>query len=370
MILTTLLVTGTGVYSSVQAVTTPDSSESSAISSTSSSERPSSESSQIESSSQTQIPSSSSQERPDNSQSSQRPQPPQPPARPSESESRQPSSSAQSSVQESSSEPSSSQAQNSRESVESSEPSSTLESSSSQPSSSSTAASSSSVKTYSKKELLDYLYRVYPSWSEKIGNENKERLKTNNDNGAGELHDAYRDSLKNIKSGKTTHEEREALVSTQKAALQQALSRRLASLQAKYDQDIKVVKAQLDKLPGDHQHDGDAVALNDKLTQLDYDLGHQSNKAYTRYNKAVAKLNKQAASAKVKSKKQQRQEAKETYHANLRAVGATDPKDLKQQNKDRLKTLGDNYDQVKNQIKQGEISEPNEIESGLGHNLE
>lgn len=266
------------------------------------------------------------------------------------------SSSSQSSESPVSSSSSSSSSDSSSESSISSSSSSIPES----VTSSSTVANS--TKTYSIDDLLQDAYAQYKLRRDNLVSENKQSMTDNNNKGANELYAAYQAALKNIKSGKTTLQEREQSVSTQKSALQEALSARLNSLQDTYNQQVQVVQDKINVLPGDHAHDNEAVKLQDQLTSLDYNLSHDSNLAYTRYNKAVAKLNKQAEHASVKSKKDQRADAKTTYLENLQAVHAQDPKSLNRENSKKLSDLKSKYKDVKKMIKNKDISTPVDIE--------
>lgn len=251
---------------------------------------------------------------------------------------------------------SSSSAESSSESSISSSSSSISESKDS----SSTVAES--IKSYSIDELLQDAKSQYELRRNNLVSENKQLVTDNNNKGANELYAAYQTALKNIKSGKTTLQEREESVATQKSALQEALSARLNSLQDSYNQNVQVVQNKINILPGDHAHDKEAVKLQDQLTALDYGLSHNSNLAYTRYNNAVAKLNKQAEHASVKSKKDQRSDAKLTYLENLSAVHAQDPKSLNKQNSKKLSNLKSKYKDVKKMIKNKDISTPFDIE--------
>lgn len=243
----------------------------------------------------------------------------------------------------------------------SSEPIDQSSSSSSSSSSASDTSSSASLRTYTISELLTEADLQY---SEKLATllaANKQSVVDNNNKGANELYSAYQVALKNIKSGKTTLEEREASVATQKTALQEALSIRLNSLQDTYNQQVQIVQNEINQLPNDHAHDKVAISLQDKLASLDYQLSHDSNLAYTRYDKAVAKLNRQAARVPVKSKKEQRADAKTTYLENLAAVHAQDPKSLAKENSKKVSDLKSNYRKIKVLIKSNQISTPDDI---------
>lgn len=267
----------------------------------------------------------------------------------------------------SSSNPSSSVAQSSSDKSSSDPISQSSKPEMSRNSSSSSGQSSSrtvpeSIKSYSIDELLQDANSQYELRRNNLISENKQLVTDNNNKGANELYAAYQTALKKIKSGKTTLQEREESVATQKSALQEALSARLNSLQDIHNQNVQVVQNKINVLPSDHAHDKEALKLQDQLTALDYDLSHNSNLAYTRYNNAVAKLNKQAEHVSVESKKDQRSDAKSTYLENLSAVRAQDPKSLNKQNAKKLSDLKSKYKSVKKMIKNKDISTPFDIE--------
>ena len=251
------------------------------------------------------------------------------------------------------------------------EPSSSSSSSSAVSSDSSSASSSSASsepeQTYSADELLTYAEQVYQAGKSALIKANAKRVTDNNNKGAKELRRAYDLALKDVKSGKTTQAEREASVSTQKTTLQEALSERLGSLQREYDANVAQVQSQINALPDGHEHDAQAITLQNKLYTLDYELSAASDKAYTRHNKAVAKLDAVAAKASVESKAQQKADAKSTYQANLKSVAAVDPKKLTKQNVARLSDYYDNYLALKSQINGGSIKTKSVVDTALNN---
>lgn len=253
----------------------------------------------------------------------------------------------------------------SREPSSSSSSSSAVSSDSSSASSSSASASSEPEQTYSVDELLTYAEQVYQAGKSALIKANAKRVTDNNNKGAKELRRAYDLALKDVKSGKTTQAEREASVSTQKTTLQEALSERLGSLQREYDANVAQVQSQINALPDGHEYDAQAITLQNKLYTLDYELSAASDKAYTRHNKAVAKLDAVAAKASVESKAQQKADAKSTYQANLKSVAAVDPKKLTKQNVARLSDYYDNYLALKSQINDGSIKTKSVVDTAL-----
>lgn len=249
------------------------------------------------------------------------------------------------------------------------EPSSSSSSSSAVSSDSSSASSSSASsepeQTYSADELLTYAEQVYQAGKSALIKANAKRVTDNNNKGAKELRRAYDLALKDVKSGKTTQAEREASVSTQKTTLQEALSERLGSLQREYDANVAQVQSQINALPDGHEYDAQAITSQNKLYTLDYELSAASDKAYTRHNKAVAKLDAVAAKASVESKAQQKADAKSTYQANLKSVAAVDPKKLTKQNMARLSDYYDNYLALKSQINDGSIKTKSVVDTAL-----
>lgn len=164
---------------------------------------------------------------------------------------------------------------------------------------------------------------------------NKQRVLLNTQRGAIDLTNSYHQQVEIIKNKKITKAQRQAQLQGQVGVLQKALNTRLANLQNGYNGEVKDLRTQIDHLPANHQHDGDAIGLQDKLAQSDYQLGKQSNQAYSRYNKAVAQLNK--AQTSKKTREEQLAQAKQAYNDNLAANQAVAPKTLKKQNAKRLR---------------------------------
>lgn len=246
--------------------------------------------------------------------------------------------------------------------LESSRVSSSSEMISSVDSSSSTSVSSISSISYSKSELLAYLKRVYDYKLNEVNDANKQRILENNNKGALELQNAYKKLLKEIKSGKVTKEERQKLIESQKSSLQKVLSQRLNSLYDVYNQQVEQVRDELNKLDDNHNSNSKAIELDSKLVSLDYNLSVDSQKAYKHYDKELDKLNEQVKDQPVKSKKQQRIDAKNSYNANLNAISAMDPDVLEKDNKNRLKSVDELNKRVKSKIESGELSTPSEID--------
>ena len=246
--------------------------------------------------------------------------------------------------------------------------SSSAQSTSSSSQSSSNSLSSSSSRQLSKNELLKYAKDTYKQKQVQVKAQNDERVIDNNDKGTVELKDGYKEALKRIASGAVSKQERIDIINKQKDALQKALSKRLGNLQAQYAKDQAATSAQISSLKDDHSSDYEAMRLNSRLSELDYNLGVQSNRAYTRYNKAMAKLDDQG-NVKVKAKREQRQDAKAVYVNNLAAVDAVDPDVLAKQNKHRLAVLKKNYNDVKAKINAGEIDSTSDVDKMLGQGL-
>lgn len=246
--------------------------------------------------------------------------------------------------------------------------SSSAQSSSSSSQSSSSSSSSSSIHQLSKNELMKYAKNAYKQKRVQVKAQNNQRVNDNNNKGAVELKDGYKEALKKIASGAVSKQERIDIINKQKDALQKALSKRLGNLQAQYAKDQAATSAQISSLKDDHSSDYEAMRLNSRLSELDYNLGVQSNRAYTRYNKAMAKLDDQG-NVKVKAKREQRRDAKTAYVNNLAAVDAVDPDALVKQNKHRLVVLKQNYNGVKAKINAGEIDSTNDVDKVLGQGL-
>ena len=246
--------------------------------------------------------------------------------------------------------------------------SSSAQSSSSSSQSSSNSLSSSSSHQLSKNELMKYAKNACKQKRAQVKAQNNQRVNDNNNKGAVELKDGYKEALKKIASGAVSKQERVDIINKQKDALQKALSKRLGNLQAQYAKDQAATSAQISSLKDDHSSDYEAMRLNSRLSELDYDLGVQSNRAYTRYNKAMTKLDDQG-NVRVKAKHEQRRDAKTAYIDNLATVDAVDPDVLVKQNKHRLVVLKKNYNDVKSKINAGEITSTNDVDKMLGQGL-
>lgn len=241
-------------------------------------------------------------------------------------------------------------------------------SSSSMKTSSSKPAPKVAPKRYSKGDLTKFAKKQYKQSKKALKGLNQQRVDTNNQKGALELLKAYRLDLKKIKSGKISKQERASYITQQKMALQQALNERLGTLQRDYDQGQHQVSTEIKQLPDGHQYDKQAMALDGALKNLDYQLGHKSDLAYTRYNRAVNQLLVQTDNVKTSEKAQQKLKAKKSYQDNLNAVEAEDPNQLKRENHQRVSDLKDAYHEVLDGIDSGEYTTPKQIQKKLSVN--
>ena len=240
------------------------------------------------------------------------------------------------------------------------------ESSSSSSSSQSSSESHKVVEHHeSKANLKKFAKETYENSKQILKAQNDQRVATNNSKGANQLRSAYLSRLKQIRSGEIDKQTRDRYINQQKLALQQALSQRLAALQTDYDNGQKQVRAQVKSLPDDHAHDAEAMQLDNALANLDYQLGEKSNRAYTRYNRSVNELLAQTAKIKHSERSKQRRQAKSEYQANLNAVEALDPLELKQANRQRMRHLKSLYEQIDDQIDNGEITTKSQIANKL-----
>lgn len=217
-------------------------------------------------------------------------------------------------------------------------------------------SSSIRVKTYTKSELVDYLDKLYKSRLNAVNDANDQRILENNNKGANELLSSYKKILKNIRSGKVTKQERSKLVASQKASLQKALSTRLNSLYDEYNRNVDGIKYDLNAIDNTHENDSKVAQLSSRLVALDYRLSEDSKKAYQHYDQEVVKLNRSVSKQSVKSKKQQKADAKNAYQLNLKAVDAIDPDLLKTQNNNRLNLVTEKYNHIRFLINDGSIS--------------
>lgn len=217
----------------------------------------------------------------------------------------------------------------------------------------------------SKASLRRFARDSYKSAKATLKDQNKQRVLTNDAKGTEQLRSAYKSRLKQIKSGKIDKKTRDEYVDQQKSALQQALSQRLAALQTDYDNGQKQVRQEVKNLPADHTHDKAAMQLDNALANLDYQLGQKSNRAYTRYNRSVNELLAQTAKVKHSERSKQRKQAKSEYQANLDAVDALDPIELKHANQQRLSHLKSLYQEIQDQIDNGEITRKDQIANKL-----
>lgn len=230
------------------------------------------------------------------------------------------------------------------------------------------SSSSIRVKTYTKSELLDYLDKLYKSKLNEVNDANKQRILENNNKGANELSSAYKKTLKNIKSGKVTKQERSKLVASQKASLQKVLSARLNSLYDEYNRNVETIKNDLNSIDNTHENNSKVVQLSSRLVALDHKLSEDSKKAYQHYDREVVKLNRSVSKQPVKSKKQQRLDAKNSYQSNLKAVDAIDPDLLKTQNNSRLNLVTEKYNHIKSLINDASINTVEDIDKMLSVN--
>lgn len=217
----------------------------------------------------------------------------------------------------------------------------------------------------SKASLREFARESYESTKAALRDQNKQRVLTNDAKGAEQLRSAYKSRLKQIRSGKIDKETRDKYVNQQKSSLQQALSQRLAALQTDYDNGQKQVRREAEALPADHAHDKAAMQLDNALANLDYQLGQKSNRVYTRYNRSVNELLAQTAKVKHSERSKQRKQAKAEYQANLDAVDALDPIELKHANKQRLNHLKSLYQEIQDQIDNGKITRKDQISNKL-----
>lgn len=190
-------------------------------------------------------------------------------------------------------------------------------------------------RTYSQDDLIKMAKARGNRVVKNVKAGNKQRVLLNNQRGAIDLTNSYHQQVDIIKNKKITKAQRQAQLQGQVGVLQKALNTRLANLQNGYNGEVKDLRTQIDHLPANHQHDGAAIGLQDKLAQADYQLGKQSNQAYLRYNKAVAQLNK--AQTSKKTREEQLAQAKQAYNDNLAANQAVAPNILKKQNAKRLR---------------------------------
>ncbi|PTM22862.1 hypothetical protein DA798_05385 [Lactobacillus sp. PFC-70] len=124
---------------------------------------------------------------------------------------------------------------------------------------------------------------------------------------------------------------------------------------------IRITKRKLTALKSSHSSDAQAVSISGKITYLDYQLGVDSDKAYTQYNKSLVKLERNAAKQRVDSKTKQREDALDMYHSNLNESNAQDPNQLNQDNEKRLNDLDELYATTIQKIKKNILISPEAV---------
>lgn len=216
---------------------------------------------------------------------------------------------------------------------------------------------------FSVNDLLKEENHWYTKQRQALDDDNDQRIEINNQKGVQKLINAYQSALQDIASGKTTREQREQTLAKQRKALQQALATRLASLQHTYDRQLITVKHKLNDLPASHNSDEQAIYLGGQVTHLDYQLGVDSDKAYSQYNRSIERLEKNAAGTKVQTKSQQRTTARQLFEQNLRESDAVDPAKLEKENQQRVDDLKQLHADSTAQIRHKKITTPDILTS-------
>lgn len=214
---------------------------------------------------------------------------------------------------------------------------------------------------YSQEDLREVLDKAYAEAKVRLADNNAQRVKTNDANGASKLLAAYQQAKADIKSGHRSRQDQQEQLIKQKTALQQALSDRLAQLQQQHDQAVHQTGEAVNQLADDHRSDADAIGLQDQLFYADYNLGKDSQKAYRHYDQSLTALGQRTKAQAHKSKAQLLKEAKQGYAMNLRAVGCQDPHQLAKANAKRVQNLHQVARDLASQIDDGKITQPSQI---------
>lgn len=219
--------------------------------------------------------------------------------------------------------------------------------------------------TLSRSKLIKIANKRYKEQKRILKNRNQMRVMINNQKGAPQLRKSYLLALNKVKNHELTKKDAAGYVSQQKDILQRALSQRLATLQSEYDQNEKLVRDQVNALPDGHQYDKRAIALDDAMHNLDYQLGDKSNRAYDQYNRSVNQLMAQTQNVQDAEKKQFLNEAKTNYENNLAGSDAEDPVALKHDNQKREKQLKKAYQNVLEGINNGSIKYRRSVKNAI-----
>lgn len=218
---------------------------------------------------------------------------------------------------------------------------------------------------YSQDDLREVLDKAYAEAKARLADNNDQRVKTNDANGASKLLAAYQQAKADIKSGHRSRQDQQEQLLKQKTALQRALSDRLAQLQQQHDQAVHQTGEAVNQLADDHHSDADAIGLQDQLFYADYNLGKDSQKAYQHYDQALTALGQRTKRQAHKSKAQLLKEAKQGYAMNLRAVGCQDPHQLDRANAKRVRNLHQVARDLASQIDDGKITQPSQLTYAL-----
>lgn len=218
---------------------------------------------------------------------------------------------------------------------------------------------------YSQDDLREVLDKAYAEAKVRLADNNAQRVKTNDANGASKLLAAYQQAQADIKSGHRSRRDQQEQLTKQKMALQQALSDRLAQLQQQHDQAVQQTGQAVNQLADDHHSDADAIGLQDQLFYADYNLGKDSQKAYQHYDQSLTALGQRTKRQAHKSKAQLLKEAKQGYAMNLRAVGCQDPHQLDKANAKRVQNLHRVARDLASQIDDGKITQPSQLTYAL-----
>lgn len=218
---------------------------------------------------------------------------------------------------------------------------------------------------YSQDDLREVLDKAYAEAKARLADNNAQRVKTNDANGASKLLAAYHQARADIKSGHRSRQDQQEQLTKQKTALQQALSDRLAQLQQQHDQAVQQTGQAVNQLADDHHSDADAIGLQDQLFYADYNLGKDSQKAYRHYDQSLTALGQRTKRQVHKSKAQLLKEAKQGYAMNLRAVGCQDPHQLDRANAKRVRNLHRVARDLASQIDDGKITQPSQLTYAL-----
>lgn len=236
------------------------------------------------------------------------------------------------------------------------------------PDGSKTSSNSSSHKRsvhYSQDDLREVLDKAYAEAKVRLADNNAQRVKTNDANGASKLLAAYQQAKVDIKSGHRSRRDQQEQLLKQKMALQRALSDRLAQLQQQHDQAVQQTGQAVNQLADDHHSDANAIGLQDQLFYADYNLGKDSQKAYQHYDQSLTALGQRTKRQAHKTKAQLLKEAKQGYAMNLRAVGCQDPHQLAKANAKRVRNLHQVARDLASQIDDGKITQPSQLTYAL-----